>query len=366
MATRDKYIDTLRAAALVRVVTYHSFSLPWLPFVFPSMGIMFALAGSLVLGSLDRTPAKMMLRRRLHRLLPPVWVFGLVAVTLMLWHGWTVSDDGPAPLTWRTILFWVFPISDPPGSVWGFDMVEPLWYIRAYLWFLLASPMLRWAWRRYGMATLVVPLAVLVATQMDWLSVGQGRVGEVITDAAVFGACWLLGFAHYDGRLRKISLRWLLPVVVVAAAVGMTWALHHQEPAPDLWDINNIPLADGFWSFAAVLLLLRFYPSFNWLDRHAVLDRLIVVINARAMTIYLWNNVAIFGAYTITGWFDWAGGWREVVLIVALTWAGVGLAVLVVGPIEDLAARRRPTLWPGRRADQPRRQRHVDELDALA
>jgi len=72
---RDRYIDTLRAVALVRVMTYHSFGWAWLPLLFPSMGIMFALAGSLVAASLDRSPGNpwRVLRKRTVRLLPPVW-----------------------------------------------------------------------------------------------------------------------------------------------------------------------------------------------------------------------------------------------------------------------------------------------------
>jgi hypothetical protein len=53
-ARRDRYIDTLRAGALLRVILYHTFGFAWLPFLFPSMGIMFALAGGLVAASLDR------------------------------------------------------------------------------------------------------------------------------------------------------------------------------------------------------------------------------------------------------------------------------------------------------------------------
>lgn len=43
---RDRYLDLLRAVALVRVVVYHLFGWAWLTILFPSMGVMFALAGS--------------------------------------------------------------------------------------------------------------------------------------------------------------------------------------------------------------------------------------------------------------------------------------------------------------------------------
>lgn len=69
-AGRDRYFDTLRAIALVRVVAYHTFGWAWAGMVFPSMGIMFALAGTLMAKSLER-PALKVIRSRVRRLLPP-------------------------------------------------------------------------------------------------------------------------------------------------------------------------------------------------------------------------------------------------------------------------------------------------------
>jgi hypothetical protein len=90
------------------------------------------------------------------------------------------------------------------------------------------------------------------------------------------------------------------------------------------------------------------YPSFDWLDRVPPLDWLITVINRRAMTIYLWGNTMILLAYAFLGPYDWAYGWRQDIAVVVLTWLGIGLAVLIVGPVEDIAARRKPTLIPKR------------------
>ena len=67
---RDRYFDALRAVALVRVVAYHTFGWAWAGMVFPSMGVMFALAGSLMAKSLER-PAFTVVRSRMRRLLPP-------------------------------------------------------------------------------------------------------------------------------------------------------------------------------------------------------------------------------------------------------------------------------------------------------
>ena len=171
---RDRYVDTLRAGALLRVILYHTFGFAWLPFVFPSMGIMFALAGGLVAASLDRAqhnPWKV-LRKRTRRLLPPLWMLGIVLVPVMIVHGWiAVADDGGVPLDPWALLHWVIPLGDPGASDWGYEFTTPLWYIRAYLWFLLLSPAALFLFRRWPKRTMSVPLLVAVlAASVSWIS----------------------------------------------------------------------------------------------------------------------------------------------------------------------------------------------------
>lgn len=190
---RDRYFDVLRAVALVRVVTYHTFEWPWLGYVFPSMGVMFALAGSLMARSLER-PAPAVLRSRLRRLMVPVWLFGLVLGVAMLLHGWVPGPD---------VLLWVLPVGDPPGDAWGEQAWAVLWYLRAYLWFVLLSPLLLRLFRLAPLPVLVLslmPVAVLETVSR----VPDGRLGSALSDASVFLFCWLLGFAHRDGVLDRL------------------------------------------------------------------------------------------------------------------------------------------------------------------
>ena len=56
---RDRYLDLLRSIALVRVVLYHIFGWAWLTVLFPSMGVMFALAGSLMARILTAAAAQL-------------------------------------------------------------------------------------------------------------------------------------------------------------------------------------------------------------------------------------------------------------------------------------------------------------------
>lgn len=88
-----------------------------------------------------------------------MWAFGAVALAMMFANGWNpAKEDG----SWGLIgLFnYIVPIGAPPypwelGSpsglldeTWAVQAAGPLWYLRAYLWFVIASPLLLWAFRR--------------------------------------------------------------------------------------------------------------------------------------------------------------------------------------------------------------------------
>lgn len=352
---RDRYIDSLRVVALVRVVTYHTFGWVWLPILFPSMGVMFALAGSLVAASLDRRPGGhwQVLRKRMTRLLPPLWAFGLVVVPVMLVAGWTVSETHGDELTWRTLVFWVLPLSTPPGSDLGSDWVLPLWYLTTYLWLLALSPAMLWLFRHWPARTLAVPLLLVVAYSVGLVPL-FGRAGDVTLDLAMFAACWMLGFAHHDGMIRRLPLRRVLTFAALAMALGLAWAVRYPT-ADGTINIDDIPFADAFYSLGAVLVLLRLYPDFSWLARHRVLDGIVAVVNARAMTVYLWGNLAIAMSLELCDRVgvlsDLAGeGLRSMTVAYLGAWLLIGVAVLIVGWVEDVAARRRPRLmpWPAR------------------
>jgi peptidoglycan/LPS O-acetylase OafA/YrhL len=352
---RDRYIDTLRAGALLRVIVYHTFGFAWLPYLFPSMGIMFALAGGLVAASLDRAQHNpwRVLGKRTRRLLPPLWMLGIVLVPIMIVHGWVaVAEEGGVPLDGWALLHWVIPLGDPGASDWGYQFTTPLWYIRAYFWFLLLSPAALFLFRRWPKRMMSVPLGIAVLSGMGVFNVSlQGSASSaIVATMATFGACWMLGFAHHDGTLRHLSLRWVIPTSVALIAVGTWWTATQAS-----WALDDDTLGQALYCLGFVLLLLRFYPSFGWLQRHPVWDKLIAVINSRAMTIYLWGNVAIFvaGAAVSSGWLPWILTVNDVTAGLSrflLALLVIAVAVLAVGWVEDVAAQRAPRLnpWPQR------------------
>ncbi|MFC9429865.1 acyltransferase [Streptomyces sp. NPDC056987] len=336
---RDRYFDALRAFALVRVVTYHTFEWPWLGLVFPSMGVMFALAGSLMARSLER-PAGAVIRSRLRRLLVPLWVFGAVLIVAMAKHGWLPGTDA---------VYWLLPVGDPPGDAWGEQAWAVLWYLRTYLWFVLLSPVLLRLFRRAPLPVLLLSLVPVAVFETLW-PLPDGRLGAALGDLSVFLFCWLLGFAHRDGVLDRLRPGPVVGAALPVMALGAGWAFSH--PVDGTYDLDDIPLAQALWSAGFVLLLMRFRPDFGWLGRRPVADRVVKVFNARAVTVYLWHEVALMVSVPlIDAMWDIPAFERDLPLGSAwfqfgIAWVLIAAAVALFGWVEDVAAKRRPKLLP--------------------
>ncbi|WP_371101263.1 acyltransferase [Streptomyces sp. PU_AKi4] len=373
---RDRYLDLLRSIALVRVVVYHLFGWAWLTVLFPSMGVMFALAGSLMARSLKR-PALGVIRSRVRRLLPPMWAFSAVVLAMMFVNGWNPAEDPDHGDTWGLIgLFnYIVPIGAPPypwhvGSpsglledTWAVQAAGVLWYLRAYLWFVLASPLLLWLFRRAPWPTLLAPLGLTAIVGTGVVTI-PGETGNAVTDFAVYGSCWVLGFAHHEGLLKQIPRYVSVSCASLVMAFGLWWASNHL--GPDGWDLNDIPLAQATWSFGFVVILLQYSPSWQELPgRLAKWDKLVTLSNNRAVTIYLWHNLLIMATVPIIDLayrLPFMQSERAMnaldsaytIWMFALVWPLIGLAVLAVGWVEDLAAKRKPRLWPdGSKSKRP-------------
>lgn len=348
---RDRYIDTLRAVAMVRVVTLHSLGWAILPLIFPSMGVMFALAGSLVASSLDRGRPLQVIYKRVRRLLPSIWVMGAIMLPIMLAAGWTSSDDGvPVGLS---LAYWVVPLATPPGSDWGTVFSGPLWYLTTFTWLVILSPTLLWLFRRWPIQTMIAPLIVLGLYTSGVVTHNGSRTDDLMISLGTYTACWLLGFALHDDRISRIRARTAVGLSFVLLSGGFAWAYSHQLPESG-WNIDAIPIANAFYCLGAVLLMLRFRPNMNWLARAPILDKLVTTMNSRALTIYLWGNVAIVTALYIErnhlsgSVYAIGSNTARISIQYTLTWVLIAMIVLSIGWVEDVGARRRIRInpWP--------------------
>jgi hypothetical protein len=174
---------------------------------------------------------------------------------------------------------------------------------------------------------------------------------------AAYLSCWLIGFAHHDRLLRRVPWRWYGGLVAGLAGAGGTWVVAAMVTGRAV-DLNHIAGGTTLWSMALVAVLLRVQPR---LAGRAPLGAVFRVVNARAVTIYLWHIPASLGMFVLLAPVLPYNS----VASIGLRLSGVCLltagAVLLFGWIEDVAARRTPALFrPG--AVGPRRSvggRHV-------
>jgi peptidoglycan/LPS O-acetylase OafA/YrhL len=336
---RSRYVDTLRAVAITRVFLHHTLWISWLAVLFPSMFVMFGLAGTMTAASLERKGPATTVRSRLRRMLPPLWAVAALAIPLMLINGW--REDAASPLRWQDLLYWILPLANPPASSWGGPFAMALWYLRAYLWFVLLSPVLWWAFRRWPLATLLAPLTCAVLLYSPLVPLPVSRLGDVLWSTASYGTAWVLGFARHTRLLDRVPFWACGAAAVILGISGYAWGAGHAAfPFAD-------PIAETLWGTGFVLVALRARPTLAWLDRFPRLARLVSAFNARAITIYVWQLPVLF----LTGALLQQAGITPLTTEMKVASLLVGapltaLAVLCVGWVEDVAARRKPALVP--------------------
>lgn len=346
---RSRYVDTLRAVAITRVFLHHTLWISWLAVLFPSMFVMFGLAGAMTAATLERKGPATTVRSRLRRLLPPLWALAAVAIPLMLINGW--RSDSNNPLHWQDLLYWVLPLANPPASSWGGPFVLALWYLRAYLWFVLLSPVLWWAFRRWPLPTLLAPLSAAILLYSPLVPLPVNRIGDVLWSTASYGTCWVLGFARHTRLLDRLPFWVCVASAGVLGVASYAWGAGHAGfPFAD-------PIAETLWGTGFVLVALRARPTLAWLDRFPRLARIVGAVNARAITIYVWQVPVLF----LTGALLQMAGVTPLTTEMKVASLLIGapltaVAVLLVGWVEDVAARRKPALLPEVTASAPQPQ----------
>ena len=344
---RERWLDLLKVAALARVIATDVGAPAYLS-LFPAWGVLFGIGGSMMASSAQHEPEVDVMGHRLRRLLVPLWVFGIVAVPLMLWQGWgTETDENTFYVA--NLVFWIFPFLDPPGSTAAVPFVGGLWYIRACLWFVLLTPLMRAGLRRSPLVAVLLPLVIVgLDVWLNWDLSSGGGTGPALMDFCIYAPSWMLGMAYRDRTLRRIHPAVLGVLAVAALAGGALWTKLHVAGLA----IDESPLSAALISVGAVILLLSVSPLMAWLDRVPVLRELLGLITGRALTIYLCYPIAIAAAPLIAARLGLGTDARTT----AFTAVGLTvLGVLAFGWVEDLSARRPLGLLP--RAGQKKRKR---------
>jgi cellulose synthase/poly-beta-1,6-N-acetylglucosamine synthase-like glycosyltransferase/peptidoglycan/xylan/chitin deacetylase (PgdA/CDA1 family) len=339
---RERWFDLLRLVALARVIATEA-GAPATITLFPAWGVLFGIAGSLLVRSSQHSPEIDVIGHRLRRLLVPLWAFGIIAVPIMLWQGWAnATDDNTFYVA--NLVFWIFPFLDPPGSTGGLAFTGGLWFIRASVWFVLLTPLMRNALRRWPTIALLTPLAIVgLDAGLGWDLSGGGGTGPALIDFCTYATCWMLGMAYRDGTLRKLHPVLLTFLGAAAIAGGIAWTMYKSK---DL-DVDAVPLGQALLSAGVVILVLVVSRGMAWLDRIPLLGGLLTIIADRALTIYLCFPVAFAAAPLVDARLGLAAADPRIRAITSACLILVG--VLLFGWIEDVAARRPPRVFPNPR-----------------
>jgi peptidoglycan/LPS O-acetylase OafA/YrhL len=322
--SRSVYLDALRAVALVRVVIYHAVG-SWMITAFTAMPLMFFIAGTLYAASLDRRPARLVVKDRYRRIMLPYWLY--LAAMIVLWGALGVLGE-ITPINWVGFLFPVLSLGGPvgPDSSVGLHLTWfALWYIQMHLVLsLIGGPLRRWQLERPRRLWGVLAGLFLV-----------GALGAPALSIAVFyAACWVVGYAHHDGKVE----RWIRPrwgrLCLVLGPVGalMFFGFHTRAVVVAAFGVAFLGV---FWLALALGLQPRIEPWLEGRGPRAVTNW----FSQRSLTIYLWHGVALWLLVDL----DPPGG-----LATRLAGCAVLIVVAVVafGWIEDVSAKRPMQLWP--------------------
>ncbi len=325
---RDPALDLLRGLALVRIVTWHLFAQTWLTWI-AAVPVMFFIAGTLIDPS--RSGYIAFVTKRARRLLVPFWVYGgaVGIFTTVV----AVASSTEHPLTLSSLWTWIVPIVDPTSATWTSGWLSShLWYLRAYLWIILLSPLLVRAARHliHTISTVAVSVVVLeLAASTHVLVIGHGIVRILLGDALVYGCFAAIGIWYRENGPRfSIRTHSILAVALIGSA--STFAA-----------VAGLPLGGVNASYPAVFLLglgtlcalaaiegparqLGSTPSIANATRR---------VSSRALTIYLWHPACIVVASAVIGF----GGVFGSLALAGMTLALVTGAVLLVGWVEDIA-----------------------------
>ncbi len=329
----NAFLDFVRTVAIVRVLVWHTYGYAWISYFVASMPAMFFVAGSLMAQSLERGGARKVLISRFRRLLIPLWAFGVVAVGIMLVHAHYWGDPGET-VNLRRLVFWVFPIWDPQGSVWGVTWWAVLWYMRCLTWLILLSPILLWLFHRLSAGVLLLPLGLLAFLEY-WRESGHFVYWQ-FEDAALFGVFWLLGFCHNAKLLAPFSTALRAALTAFFGACAFFWVTTQDVPG---YVVNASYPSHLFVGLAWLFFAATFERPVTAFASRGAVGRAIAWINDRAFTIYLWHAAGLFTMYQLLWVHDRPGWLREVAalpIVLLVTFA----CMLGFGWIEDISARR--------------------------
>jgi fucose 4-O-acetylase-like acetyltransferase len=365
---RNRVVDLMRAGSIVVVVLGHwtlaavtvrdgrldagnvleladwTHPLTWLFQVMPVFFLVGGYVNALSWRGAERrrTPYGGWLRGRARRLLLPV------VPVLLVWlvAGWWALESGMSLDRLRLA-----------SSV----ALMPTWFLACYVLVVALTPVGLRLWDRWGWRSVLA--GMLLAGAVDVLSLALDSVTVGFANyVVVWGTVHQVGYAWLDGRLASTRSRLLTGIVGLVGAVTLVTVGPYPVSMVGVTTatVNNTYPPRVTLVFLALLqagLLLLLEPVARRLTQRPRAWWLVVAVNARIMTLYLWHVAAMVLVIGASLLLDGAG--LGVQPLIASWWvtrplwyavlAAVTLALVVCfGRFETLGADPRPAPPPWR------------------
>ena len=312
-ASRDRFVDALRALSILVVVLWHwvfsvthwngdgALTMPnpvgevrllWLAtWLLQVMPLFFLVGGFANLAAWDATrrrggTARDFLRSRLTRLGRPVGVFLAV---------WLVFD---------AVVRAAVPGYD--GVLhWGQVVFVPLWFLAVYAAVVALVPATAWLHRHGRERTVVAMGAAVALVDLGRFHLGGERLG-LVNSLLVFVFAHQLGYLWRDGGLAAPTpaartRRWALVVGGLATLVALTsvgvyprsMVAVRGESVSNMFPTTACIAALAVLQLGVVLVLR---PAAERLLARRAVWRAVVAANGVAMTVFTWHMTALVGA----------------------------------------------------------------------
>lgn len=311
-AARDTSLDGLRAIAIIRVITWHASGWAWTTWFVSSVPAMFVITGALLAKSFEKKSVVEVLRHRFQRLLPPLWAYCLLVFVLSYHFETKVSSR------WT----FIFPLEQPSSDIAGYWFTSALWYLRAYVWVLLLSPILFYAVRKFR--SLVPSFGIFAVILIGLLNWDTSNVGWIVGDVVLYATCTAAGMT-WLARERPSPRTLRIPMTALGLfAIG--WAAY-RSPLDGVVNNDHVLhlLLGGFWT--TVLLSLP-----RLLERVAA-TRPAKSLNQFSLSVYLWHSIIAWYMWQIMP--DELPPIARTVFIIAATFVALPFVISVVGLIEN-------------------------------
>lgn len=309
--TRDLSLDGLRALAIIRVITWHASGWPWTTWVVSSVPTMFVITGALLARSFEKKSVADVLKHRFKRLLPPLWAYALLVFVL------SYHFDAKVSSRWT----FIFPLEQPSSDIAGYWFTSALWYLRAYVWVLLLSPILFHAVRRFRF--LVPIFGITCVVLIGLFNLDTSNIGWIVGDVVLYATCAAVGMAWLSQERPSVpSLR----KSMAALGIGVIAWLAFRFPLDGVVNNDHVLhlLLGGFWT----TVLLSFPLSLGRIAQ----TRPAKALNRYSLSVYLWHS--------ITAWYMWQlmpdsfPSTARTIIIVLATFLVLPLVIYVIGLIE--------------------------------